>query len=130
VALFKNLIESIHREKVRQPVELVGPGVSSEEIAAYFGITPKRQAEIRELFRSYHETNARQNGGKTKRTAKRLSRRNPRQESNRLSVPSVREDYVFLNLPYDTAFERLYLAYIVGITAFRLFPHTTLESLT
>jgi len=44
-----------------------------------------------------------------------------------LSAPSVREDYVFLNLPYDTAFERLYLAYIVGISAFRLFPHTTLE---
>ncbi len=34
---------------------------------------------------------------------------------------------MFLNLPYDTAFEPLYLAYIVGITAFRLFPHTTLE---
>ena len=44
-----------------------------------------------------------------------------------MSVPSVREDYVFLNLPYDTAFERLYIAYIVGISAFRLFPHTTLE---
>lgn len=44
-----------------------------------------------------------------------------------MRVPSVREDYVFLNLPYDTAFEPLYLAYIVGITAFRLFPHTTLE---
>lgn len=44
-----------------------------------------------------------------------------------MSVPSVREDYVFLNLPYDTPFERLYLAYIVGVTAFRLFPHITLE---
>lgn len=39
----------------------------------------------------------------------------------------VRQDYVFLNIPYDSGFERLYLAYLVGISAFRLFPHTTLE---
>jgi hypothetical protein len=44
-----------------------------------------------------------------------------------LAIRSVHRDYVFLNLPYDAAFERLYLAYIVGISAFRLFPHTTLE---
>ena len=40
---------------------------------------------------------------------------------------SVHQDSVFLNIPYDEAFERLYLAYIVGTTAFRLIPHTTLE---
>ncbi len=39
----------------------------------------------------------------------------------------MRRDSVFLNIPYDAAFERLYIAYIVGITAFRLIPRATLE---
>jgi hypothetical protein len=34
---------------------------------------------------------------------------------------------VFLNIPYDAQFEKLYLAYIAGITAFGLEPHATLE---
>ncbi len=36
-------------------------------------------------------------------------------------------DDVFLNIPYDRAFERLYLAYIAGTSAFGLVPHATLE---
>ena len=38
------------------------------------------------------------------------------------SVPPLS---VFLNIPYDASFERLYLAYISGITAFRLIRFTT-----
>lgn len=34
---------------------------------------------------------------------------------------------VFLNIPYDEAFQSLYLAYIAGITAFGLWPRATLE---
>ncbi|HEV2385710.1 MAG TPA: hypothetical protein VGS20_00505 [Candidatus Acidoferrales bacterium] len=34
---------------------------------------------------------------------------------------------VFLNVPYDEQFHRLYLAYISGISAFGLVPRTTLE---
>jgi hypothetical protein len=33
----------------------------------------------------------------------------------------------FLNIPYDSAFQSLYLAYIAGITAFGLTPRATLE---
>lgn len=33
---------------------------------------------------------------------------------------------VFLNIPYDNAFERLYLAYIVGLSALGLVPRATL----
>ena len=33
----------------------------------------------------------------------------------------------FLNTPYDQAFQRLYLSYIAGITAFGLMPRSTLE---
>jgi hypothetical protein len=33
----------------------------------------------------------------------------------------------FLNLPYDDAFQDLYLAYIAGVTAFSLVPRATLE---
>ena len=39
----------------------------------------------------------------------------------------VYRNRVFLNIPYDAAFERLYIAYIVGIRAFGLIPHATLE---
>lgn len=39
-----------------------------------------------------------------------------------------RERYsVFLNIPYDSAFENLYLAYIAGLSAFGLIPRATLE---
>jgi hypothetical protein len=34
---------------------------------------------------------------------------------------------VFLNVPYDLRFQPLYLAYIVGVTAFGLVPRATLE---
>jgi hypothetical protein len=34
---------------------------------------------------------------------------------------------IFLNLPYDKQFQRLYLAYISGIQAFGMEPHVTLE---
>ena len=34
---------------------------------------------------------------------------------------------VFLNIPYDNAFENLYLAYIAGLNAFGLVPPATLE---
>lgn len=44
------------------------------------------------------------------------------------AVPNRRGSVsVFLNIPYDAQFERLYLAYIAGITAFGLEPHATLE---
>jgi len=34
---------------------------------------------------------------------------------------------VFLNIPYDEKFERLFVAYIAGISALGLVPHATLE---
>ncbi len=34
---------------------------------------------------------------------------------------------VFLNIPYDKKFERLFLAYIAGVSAFGLVPRATLE---
>lgn len=44
-----------------------------------------------------------------------------------MSDISLQQSWVFLNIPYDAAFERLYLAYIAGISAFRLIPHTAVE---
>jgi hypothetical protein len=39
-----------------------------------------------------------------------------------------RERYsVFLNIPYDSAFENLYLAYIASLSAFGHIPRATLE---
>jgi hypothetical protein len=35
--------------------------------------------------------------------------------------------FVFLNVPYDSGFEKLYLAYIAGLSAFGLIPRATLE---
>jgi hypothetical protein len=37
---------------------------------------------------------------------------------------------VFLNIPYDSKFERLFLAYIAGITSFGMVPRATLEIAT
>jgi len=47
---------------------------------------------------------------------------------NDRSQPLAAEEYgVFLNVPYDQAFEPLYLAYIAGLRAFRLEPKATLQ---
>ena len=47
---------------------------------------------------------------------------------NERSEPSAANQYgVFLNIPYDQAFEPLYLAYIAGLCAFRLEPKSTLQ---
>lgn len=40
--------------------------------------------------------------------------------------PRVEADACFLNIPYDKAFENLYLAYIVGLTALGFVPRATL----
>jgi hypothetical protein len=40
---------------------------------------------------------------------------------------SVSRGSVFLNIPYDDAFENLLLAYISGLSAFGFVPHATLE---
>ena len=45
----------------------------------------------------------------------------------RRNSPRGRERSVFLNIPYDAGFQRLYLAYIAGISAFGLVPRATLE---
>ena len=48
--------------------------------------------------------------------------------TNERNEPSAANEYgVFLNIPYDQAFEPLYLAYIAGLRAFRLEPKTTLQ---
>jgi hypothetical protein len=48
-----------------------------------------------------------------------MPRREPRRKRERYSV--------FLNVPYDSEFENLYLAYIAGLSAFGLIPRATLE---
>ena len=40
---------------------------------------------------------------------------------------SAERHSVFLNIPYDSAFENLYLAYIASLSAFGLVPRATLE---
>lgn len=62
-----------YTENMRQPVELTGPGVSPEEVAAVFGITPERQAFLRELMRPYREAIARQNGARGKRAGRKAT---------------------------------------------------------
>ncbi len=43
-----------------------------------------------------------------------------------MPAPSAETKSVFLNIPYDANFERLYLAYIVGIVQLGLWPEATL----
>jgi hypothetical protein len=48
-------------------------------------------------------------------------------ERRRAAKPRVKEEDVFLNIPYDARFENLLLAYIAGICAFGFTPRATLE---
>jgi hypothetical protein len=51
----------------------------------------------------------------------------PAKQRRRAAKPRVREEDVFLNIPYDARFENLLLAYIAGISAFGFAPRATLE---
>ena len=44
-----------------------------------------------------------------------------------MAKPRGSRGKVFLNIPYDDKFERLFLAYIAGLSALGLVPHATLE---
>src|SRR5260370_3697927 len=48
-------------------------------------------------------------------------------EKTRVVKLKKSRDEVFLNIPYDKKFERLFLAYIAGISAYGLVPRATLE---
>jgi hypothetical protein len=41
-------------------------------------------------------------------------------------TPTLEAEAVFLNIPYDQKFERLYVAYIAGLSALGLVPRVTL----
>lgn len=42
-------------------------------------------------------------------------------------MPAARRDSAFINIPYDSAYEGNFLAYIAGVAAFGLNPRATLE---
>src|ERR1700722_2256035 len=42
-------------------------------------------------------------------------------------MPAARRDSAFINIPYDSAYEGHFLAYIAGVAAFGLTPRATLE---
>ena len=44
-----------------------------------------------------------------------------------MARPQKPADKVFLNIPYDEKFKRLFLAFIAGISAFGMVPRATLE---
>jgi hypothetical protein len=45
----------------------------------------------------------------------------------RAKLPESSDNKVFLNIPYDEKFRRLFLAYITGLIHLGLDPHTTIE---
>jgi hypothetical protein len=52
----------------------MGPGVSAEDIARIFSISPKRQAALREILASVREKSGRNNAG-PKRSASKPSKK-------------------------------------------------------
>src|SRR5260370_21243059 len=48
-------------------------------------------------------------------------------EKTRVVKLKKSHDEVFLNIPYDKKFERLFIAYIAGISALGMVPRATLE---
>jgi hypothetical protein len=55
---------------MRQPVVLKGPGATSEEFAAAHGVTPERQAAIREILERLGLKDYKKTTAKNRRTAK------------------------------------------------------------
>lgn len=55
------------------------------------------------------------------------ARRVPAQDQRRPPASSRSDRSVFLNIPYDSQFEKLYLAYIAGVTAFGFAPRAAIE---
>lgn len=53
--------------------------------------------------------------------------RKPSRKLRLAAKPRVDKDSVFLNIPYDPAFENLFLAYIASISAFGFTPRAALE---
>jgi hypothetical protein len=51
----------------------------------------------------------------------------PQKRRGRLQRSRRRPADVFLNIPYDQKFQKLYIAYIAGLSAFGLVPRATLE---
>jgi hypothetical protein len=53
--------------------------------------------------------------------------RKSRPQNRNHPKPGIEKDAVFLNIPYDSRFENLLLAYIAGISALGFTPRATLE---
>ena len=51
----------------------------------------------------------------------------PKSQNRKAPKRGVNRGSVFLNIPYDDAFENLLLAYIAGLSAFGFAPRATLE---
>lgn len=51
----------------------------------------------------------------------------PPRKAGQLSGRDKSENSVFLNVPYDAEFQRLFLGYVAGLHAFGMVPRTTLE---
>lgn len=64
-----------YNRDMRQPIELKGPGASPEDVAEALGVTPERQAAIREILRLHRQGNAAENGSKHKVAAGKTSRK-------------------------------------------------------
>lgn len=56
-----------------------------------------------------------------------MAGRKPAERIRHAAKPLAREKSVFLNVPYDPAFENLFLAYIAAISAYGFKPRATLE---
>ena len=66
-------------------------------------------------------------GPGNRRSAPAMATRKLEKQSRPAAEPRDRAASVFLNIPYDAAFENLLLAYIAGISAFGFTPRATLE---
>jgi hypothetical protein len=60
---------------MRQPIELTGPGASLEDVAAALGVTPERQAAIRDILDSQLREKSPRNGSEHKLSANRATRK-------------------------------------------------------
>ncbi len=56
-----------------------------------------------------------------------IIREMPTTQAGQPGVPSRAKESVFLNVPYDSRFEPLFLGYMASVSTFGMVPHATLE---
>jgi len=93
---------------------------TTEDVAKILGVPKSRVKWLKRLVDARHALPAKPGHGNSPRTGRRP--RPQREEKTFVTKEKESRTEVFLNVPYDPQFDKLFLAYIAGLSAYRLVP--------